>query len=110
MIDMTAVSGAKAAALHCVRAAVVGTVMTAAGKAAAVTGTKTAPGTSIIIAVEIATGRTGIPTAPAGHSGAVGAVTCAKTSGRIGQLRALSFLQQIRAISLRKQDGGLRRV
>ena len=64
------------------------------------------PEAAVVFAVQIPARRAGIPAAPAGHMGAVAAVTRAETAPK-GKFRAFAFLQQRRGRSRsKKQEAG----
>ena len=86
----------------------VGAFVAAAGKAAAVAAAKPAAGARVVLTVQVAAGRTGVPAAPARDVGAVAAVPRTEAATVAGQLGALGLVQQTGVDFT--QEGGLRRV
>ena len=68
--------------------------MAAAGKAAAVAAAKPTAGLGVVLAVQVAAGRAGVPAAPARDVGAVAAVPRTEAATVAGQLGALGLVQQ----------------
>ena len=68
--------------------------MAAAGKAAAVAAAKPAAGARVVLAVQVAAGRAGVPAAPAWDVGAVAAVPRTEAATAAGQFGALGLVQQ----------------